>query len=405
MGYKFFAEARRLWDEARHKKSHITTVQAGFVINILYSMDSMDKLGMTYAVQALAIAHDLDIFGYPRQTWSRRKKHAYGFTAWCLYSYLSILCFHLMIPSPIKEIPKSAVPEIDENPEWYGEFYLQYPLTQALSRMDYGRSLKVRTEMSIIVNDLGHYLFDNANGAKRSFKTLVTFARKLLAWYSELPIELAPKYIVFPAQLKVHQLYHDTLINVCEGILSSQGQSEYTPPLHNIPKIIESSKVSLETVLRLYYSRHGFDRSDIHMTHFMHVLATISLRRLQTLRESDSTTSSTELEEVQSTLVLAAKGLHDQGWNYYLPYIIFHVICDDMGPAESNIMYQYTDIRKEDLATSRLRAKHVQSQYPIKILNVTEDPEQQRLDDLVSRYANLALEVSGSDESEIEDSS
>jgi hypothetical protein len=52
-------------------------------------MYSMDKLGMTYAVQAVAMARDLGIFGQVTQPRSKRKRHAYGFTAWSMYSWLS----------------------------------------------------------------------------------------------------------------------------------------------------------------------------------------------------------------------------------------------------------------------------------------------------------------------------
>ncbi|KAF1969128.1 hypothetical protein BU23DRAFT_601793 [Bimuria novae-zelandiae CBS 107.79] len=88
LGYRFLAEAKRLWEEGS-RKSHITKVQAGILMFSLYGAYSMSNLGMTYAAQAAIMANDLDIFGPPRQTWTERKKHAYGFTAWCVYYYCS----------------------------------------------------------------------------------------------------------------------------------------------------------------------------------------------------------------------------------------------------------------------------------------------------------------------------
>ncbi|RFN54941.1 zn(2)-c6 fungal-type DNA-binding domain protein [Fusarium flagelliforme] len=62
LGYKFFAEAKRLWELELMEKSSITTVQAAMIFHIMYNIYSMDKLGMTYGVQAVAMAKDLKLF-------------------------------------------------------------------------------------------------------------------------------------------------------------------------------------------------------------------------------------------------------------------------------------------------------------------------------------------------------
>lgn len=149
------------------------------------------------------------------------------------------------------------------------------------------------------------------------------------------------------------------------------------------------------------YLRHSFDRSDPYQMHFLTVLAFLSLERLKVIRAPDTPSSSNELKEMQSTLILAAKGLHDQGKNYYLSYTVFHMLCNEMGSEELNIMCQYASIPKEDLSTSKLRAKHVQGHYPINVLNYADDPKQQRLAELAQQYENMALESSGSDEGEV----
>ncbi|KAF1969126.1 hypothetical protein BU23DRAFT_557964 [Bimuria novae-zelandiae CBS 107.79] len=177
---------------------------------------------------------------------------------------------------------------------------------------------------------------------------------------------------------------------------------ERTPLLNELPTIVRRSKIYLETILRLYYLRHGFDKSDMYMTHFLSYLAFLGFERLKALQRSDSASSLEELKEVQSTVILAAKGLHDQGENWYLAYTIFHMIWKEMGPDELEILHQYTSIRKDDLSTSKLRVRHVQCQYPVKIFNSADDPEHLRLEELVHRYADMVLEASGSDVSEAE---
>jgi hypothetical protein len=85
LGYKFLAEAKRLWEMEQIEKKTLTTLQAALVINITYNSDSMDKLGVTYSVQAIAMAEELDIFGPLTSMESERMRQSCNFTAWGLY--------------------------------------------------------------------------------------------------------------------------------------------------------------------------------------------------------------------------------------------------------------------------------------------------------------------------------
>ena len=88
MGYKFFAEAKRLWELELTAEATLTTIQAGQIFNMVYCMHSMDKLGMTYGIQAVGMAEKLKLFGPTFPFKSERKRISYGFTAWCIYSAL-----------------------------------------------------------------------------------------------------------------------------------------------------------------------------------------------------------------------------------------------------------------------------------------------------------------------------
>jgi hypothetical protein len=85
LGYKFLAEAKRLWEMEQFGPKSLTTLQAALVINVSYNSDSMDKLGVTYTVQAMAMAEELDIFGSLATVTNGRMRQSYTFTAWCLY--------------------------------------------------------------------------------------------------------------------------------------------------------------------------------------------------------------------------------------------------------------------------------------------------------------------------------
>lgn len=84
MGYKFLAEAKRLW-ELEDGRNRLTTVQAAMLLHVVYCFNGMDKVGISYLVQATAMAHDMQLF--EEQGMKRRTEIARGFTAWSLYRW------------------------------------------------------------------------------------------------------------------------------------------------------------------------------------------------------------------------------------------------------------------------------------------------------------------------------
>jgi hypothetical protein len=85
LGYKFLAEAKRLWEMEQIQPKCLTTLQAAIIINVIVSADSMDKLGMSYSVQAIAIAEELEIFGPLTSVKSERERQGCVFSAWALF--------------------------------------------------------------------------------------------------------------------------------------------------------------------------------------------------------------------------------------------------------------------------------------------------------------------------------
>ena len=84
-GYRFLAEAKRQWEVEQGEKSSLTTVQADIILNIIFNMHLMDKIGTTYAIHAVAMAHDLKLFAPSARVKDKRKQRAYDYTAWCVY--------------------------------------------------------------------------------------------------------------------------------------------------------------------------------------------------------------------------------------------------------------------------------------------------------------------------------
>jgi hypothetical protein len=88
LGYKFFAETKRLFEMEINENRSITLLQAANIIGILLNMDSMDKLGMTYNIHCVSIAYDLGLYKTPSQPRSKLRQRVYDYTAWNLYWYI-----------------------------------------------------------------------------------------------------------------------------------------------------------------------------------------------------------------------------------------------------------------------------------------------------------------------------
>lgn len=105
----------------------------------------------------------------------------------------------------IKESPKAPLPDVKQNPSWYGEFWLKYPLSQTLIPMHNGQLFKARSELCIILNRVAIELFgkEGVKVTQSSSKPVANFVRDFLAWQYSLPDPLRPKNIVFPSQFKL----------------------------------------------------------------------------------------------------------------------------------------------------------------------------------------------------------
>jgi hypothetical protein len=67
---------------------HITTIQASLIINLVLIMQSADKMGMKYTVQAVSMAQRLGLFGPLTNISDDKKRNSYVYTGWCLYFWL-----------------------------------------------------------------------------------------------------------------------------------------------------------------------------------------------------------------------------------------------------------------------------------------------------------------------------
>jgi hypothetical protein len=105
----------------------------------------------------------------------------------------------------IRETPKVPLPDPKQNPAWYGEFWLKYPLSQTLCSTHFGHLFKAKAEFCVILNRIVVEIFGKEGGKVTQCppKIVANFARDFTAWHFSLPDPLTPKKIVFPSQFKL----------------------------------------------------------------------------------------------------------------------------------------------------------------------------------------------------------
>lgn len=174
----------------------------------------------------------------------------------------------------------------------------------------------------------------------------------------------------------------------------------------------------LETVARLYYMRHGFEACDSSLAYFLALLASISLRALEGGGNGARLAAGRGSPEIlRSTLILAMKGLHDQGRNLHVCKVLFRLLRDRMRPAEADILGRFVISSVEGVGggggdcggegegeeSEAELALHTRSRFPVPIVKMGEDLDAVILENLVEKYQAVSLESSdssGSDNSQ-----
>jgi hypothetical protein len=82
--YRFFAEAKRLW-ELETGNLRLTTIQAALILYTVYASCAADKLGRVYVEQALVMVRELKLFETCPEITNAKMRAARDFTAWVVF--------------------------------------------------------------------------------------------------------------------------------------------------------------------------------------------------------------------------------------------------------------------------------------------------------------------------------
>ncbi|KAM3530884.1 hypothetical protein NHJ13051_001112 [Beauveria bassiana] len=374
MGYRFLAECRRLW-ELEIGNSSLTNIQAATILSLTYNMNGLDKVGWTYMIQAIAAAESIDLFGDVPDSDSQKIKVVKTFTAWGLYGFQAFSCFHLFKPPVVRHAPRAILPDPATHAKWYGELWLSYPTDQRLLPMWHGYTFKATAEFRVIFNDMAWQAF--AEGRKGlSRKEQAHFQERLNTWYNNLPRQLSANEVLLPSHLKMHMHYLSALIFILDPLSSSADESSQDQTL-SAAAVLALAEIKLETLVRLYYVHHSFDSHDVFMMQFLMFLGFMHIRSI-------ATSPAGELNDAyRSTIYLVAKGLRTQGQNYYLAEVIYRMMRDAMSSSDQKFLGPLLNVSVDDHVRKSLISRHTRSALPIDIFSINEDPEKQRLSNLI----------------------
>ncbi|KAI1071540.1 hypothetical protein LB507_005250, partial [Fusarium sp. FIESC RH6] len=376
--YRFMAEAKRLW-ELEATVPRITTIQAGMLFAVYHNLCGLDEIGNAYLIQAVALAHQLRIFDTPVVGQSERLQRGREYTAWALYNWETLSAFSFIFRPLIKEPPIWKLPDPSKDSLWYGEIWVNYPLNHGLSPLHLGEVIRARSQFRIIMNEYSDIAY--TAGSKVEIYLAHHFRRRMENWYNNLPESLTPKRIVLPGQLQIHMIYHQLLFTMFEPLLDVE-TNEDPSPRH----VVAIAKRNLQTLVRLYFLRHGFESMDLFIVIPLMIIGSDSLGAI------NDDTSPSEIEALRAVLILVAQGLYHQRRNHYLAQALFRVIRGSMRPQEIGLLKSSMALEAGDIDQEPELAVAVRSQWPVSVVKRKEDLKFCVLTNLVESFGYMNVE-------------
>lgn len=153
--------------------------------------------------------------------------------------------------------------------------------------------------------------------------------------------------------------YHHLLLTMFEPLLEKERSQEPSPA-----QVVADSKKYLQTLVRLYYLRHGFEAMDLF------IVIPLMLTGYDCIDAIHEGIPEPELETLRSTLILIAKGLYCQRRNHFLADALFRVIRGRMRPQELSLLRSTmtVDEIEEDKKRDMVQAVKVKSHWPVSIV-------------------------------------
>ncbi|TQV99012.1 C6 transcription factor [Cordyceps javanica] len=392
LSFQFIAEGKRLWD-MEAGTARLTTVHAGLLLYLAHALCGKDGVGKSYLIQSVAIAESLGIFKRDGGRVGDRAQDARDFTAWAMFTSFD-LQFHshnqwYFQDRPLLDAqPDVPLPDVLASQDWFGEIWLKYPLSDKLHAAHFGASFRAYILLSVILNDVAckHYSHEDQKPVF-SLRDILGYYKRLEQWYRDLPTALAPGEIFFPA---MH--YYNTIIRLMVAAVKLQESSicsnlDRWTAKRTPQQLLSDAAVSLETLVRLYYVRHSFERLDTFLVQPLTELSTV-------LQTGTGARHVQDAEALRSTLLLCAQGLRDQGRNHYLGQVLFHLAREHAGPELRGLIdkHLYPGPQAEAPLAAVL-SQQVHSNWPANLISALDEAKNLRLSAVLKRLESSAMKA------------
>ncbi|GAB1321084.1 hypothetical protein MFIFM68171_11294 [Madurella fahalii] len=394
LSYQFVAEAERLWDiETASRRVRITTLQAAILLNAAHNMHASDTIGYSYLCRAVNMAKKIGLFSPDSGAkQDSRRTRAKEFTAWALFNSQCIHSYVTFEPPLLRAPPDIPLPDPSADPEWYGQIWLRYPLDTKLYTTNFPYLFHAGLGIRRIMNDICVQRFGQSGSASATLAKANEFYHRLKNWYDNLPEPLKPERVTLPAQLMLHINFQNIVLNLYEPICATDQTRITQGDGTSSWEIWNTASLHFETLVRLYYLRHGFDYGDTFLGQPLNQLAFISLKKILAAADTNAPSNPCDLDSTRSTLILAAKGIHDQGKSHYLCRVTFQMLKNKMRPAERDMLGTVIG-EVEDDANKKFQEQQilrgVRSRLVPSAVSIADDPELHRLGTLVSQHMQL----------------
>ncbi|AEO69771.1 uncharacterized protein THITE_2032143, partial [Thermothielavioides terrestris NRRL 8126] len=300
---KFTAEASRLWQmEMSSNRVRLTTLQASIALDVAKLLNAMEVLALPCWIRAVELAQRIALFGpvddSPKQ--NRRKSAARTFTAWALFNIQSVISFVYSEGPRLESPPAVPLPNPEEHPDFYGQIWVRYPADPRLYTTHFPQHFYAESRLRVIMLQGWHLekrVLECGWTSAVAQEICDKYYAWLKAWHDNLPAPLKPASITQPGHIMLQSRFTDTV----PGLLPPSVLSEAL-------NIRDTAARHLETLLRVYFLRHGFEHFGGMLTHSF----------VQLGAEPDRTL----LTALRSTLILTAKGLYDQGQIHLLGHAV-----------------------------------------------------------------------------------
>lgn len=111
LGYRFMAEAKRLWELESSDSRSLTTIQAALILQVIMNENGLDRVGLSYLLQALLIAKEIDLFQQPKSSAEEEIAKARTITAWALFDWQVMYCYYFFRKSFLDRPPNLTLPD------------------------------------------------------------------------------------------------------------------------------------------------------------------------------------------------------------------------------------------------------------------------------------------------------